>query len=347
MKYDIVVIGAGQAGLSMGYYLKQTDFSFLIIDKNDEIGEVWSNRYDSLKLFTPNAYNNLPGLDIGNNLDAYPTKDDIAYYLKRYVQHFSLPVQLSTEVLSVCPNEIGFKIVTDQGELEAKNIVVATGPFQSPFIPDFANELSKDVLQLHSSQYKNSNQLIDGPVLVVGGGNSGAQIAVELAEEREVYLSVGQKIRYLPQNLFSKSIFSWFDKLGILSVDAESKLGQFIKKKPDPIFGYELKSLIKNGKVMVRPRTRSANNTNIEFEDGNHLKVTNIIWSTGFHADYSWLKIDDLFHEKGIPKHQRGITDIRGLYFLGLPWQYRRGSALLQGVGYDAKYIFQHLIKHY
>lgn len=344
MTYDVIIIGAGQAGLSMGYYLQQTNLSFLILDKGEKIGEVWRNRYDSLRLFTPRSYSSLPGLAFDGIQSDYPTKGEIAEYLSFYGETFSLPIKLKTTVQSLYKDEGRFRIITNKGELIAKNIVIATGPFQNPFVPEFANKLSENVLQLHSSQYKNSKQLIEGPVLVVGGGNSGSQVAVELSKERETYLSVSHKIKYLPQDIMNKSLFWWFDKLGIYSASVNTTVGQYIKKQQDPIFGFELKSLIKSGKVLLKPRTISIHNDNIIFEDNTEVQVNNVIWSTGFVSDYRWIEIAEVLDEKSKPIHQRGITAIDGLYFLGLQWQYSRGSALLQGVGADAEYLIKYIL---
>lgn len=260
MKHDVIIIGAGQAGLSMGYYLRQTNLPFLILVKGKGIGDVWKSRYDSLKLFTPRSYSSLPGLTLDGNLSIYPTKNEIAEYLSSYAETFSLPVQLKTEVQSLFKASGGFRILTNKGQFVAKSVVIATGPFQNPIVPKFPNKLSENVLQLHSAQYKNSEILREGPALVVGGGNSGAQIAVELSKERETYLSISHKIKFLPQDVMNKSIFWWFDKLGIYKANANTKIGQYIKKQNDPIFGFELKSLIKSGKVILKPRTISINN---------------------------------------------------------------------------------------
>ena len=229
--YDVIIIGAGQAGLSMGYYLKQTNLSFLILDKGARIGEVWKNRYDSLKLFTPRAYSSLPGLALDGIQNDYPIKDDIANYLSTYANTFKLPVKLKVVVQGIHKTESGFRITTDQEDFTAKNVVIATGAFQKPHFPKFSIRLSDDILQLHSSEYKNSKQLRDGPVLVVGGGNSGSQIAVELSKERKTYLSVSHKIKFVPQDIMNKSIFWWLDKLGVYRANVNSKMGQFLKKQ--------------------------------------------------------------------------------------------------------------------
>ncbi|WP_338471635.1 NAD(P)/FAD-dependent oxidoreductase [Niallia sp. XMNu-256] len=345
MKYDVIIIGGGQAGLTMGYYLQKTSLSYLILDKEERIGEVWKNRYNSLTLFTPRSYSSLPGLELNGDQNDYPTKDEIADYLSLYARTFSLPIKLNTIVKGLHKIESGFRILTDSKEIIAKNVVVATGAFQKPHIPRFANILSEDVLQLHSSQYKNAKQLRNGPVLVVGGGNSGSQIAAELSNNRKTYLSVSHKPKFLPQNLMSKSIFWWFDKFGIYTADVQSKVGQILKKQSDPIFGFELKSLIKSGQVIVKPRTMSIQNDYFIFEDHSEVQVNNVIWSTGFESDYSWIDIAEVFKAKNHPRHRRGTTSVKGLYFLGLPWQSSRGSALLQGVGSDAEYLYKHILE--
>lgn len=343
MFYDVLVIGAGQAGLAMGYYLKQTKLSFLILDKGSAIGESWKKRYDSLTLFTPRSYSLLPGLSLKGEEKIYPTKDEMTDYLSLYANNFSLPIQFNTTVKRLDKEE-HFILYTTQGEYHCRNVIIATGPFQESFIPEFSHLLSENILQVHSSKYKNPSQLQEGTTVVVGGGNSGAQIAVELSHSKEVYLSVGHQVRFLPQNIGNKSIFWWFDKLGVYKASVHSKVGQFIKNKPDPIFGFELKSQIKRDKVLIKPRVTSADHHQLYFDDGSSLEVSNVIWSTGFKSDYSWINIPSVVDEKGLPIHQRGVTNSRGLSFLGLAWQYSRGSALLQGVGTDAKYIVEKLI---
>ncbi|TQR20340.1 flavin-containing monooxygenase [Psychrobacillus vulpis] len=344
MIYDVVVLGAGQAGLSMGYYLKNSSLSFLIIDNSERIGDVWRKRYDSLTLFTPSSYSSLHGLAMEGNPIEFPTKDEIADYLERYANNFNLPLLLNTEVKKIHKEDTIFKITTECDILEAKNVVIATGSFQYPRIPSLSEDISEEVVQLHSSQYKNPSQLKEGSVIVVGGGNSGSQIASEISQSHETYLSVGQNLRFLPLNLANKSIFWWFDKIGILKASSSSFIGRRIQNLGDPIFGYDLKDKVKNGTVQIKNRTVSVKGHTITFEDQTSLDVHNIIWATGFIPDYSWIDIPSLYEEKGKLQHNRGITNIDGLYFLGLPWQHRRGSALLLGVGNDAKYLYQFIM---
>ncbi|MHC0039476.1 flavin-containing monooxygenase [Pseudoneobacillus sp. C159] len=345
MIYDAIIIGAGQAGLSLGYFLKKSSLNFLILDNHTRVGDVWRNRYDSLVLFTPRSYSSLPGLAMEGDQEVFPTKDEVADYLESYANKFGLPVIGNMEVLKVSRKDQFFQIQTRDALFVAKKVVVATGPFHTSRIPAFSKNLSSDVIQLHSSEYLNPAQLNDGPVLVVGGGNSGTQIAVELSETHETYLALGQDIRFLPLSIVGKSIFWWLDRLGILKANRNSLVGKKFMAMGDPIFGYELKGKIKSGKVELKSRAVSGLGEEVSFDNQSSLTIKNVIWATGFRSEYPWLELDGVWDMNGRVKHERGITDIEGLYFLGLPWQYRRGSALLLGVGVDAEYLYKQIIK--
>ncbi len=201
----------------------------------------------------------------------------------------------------------------------------------------FPPGLSPGVFQIHSSEYRNPKQVPSGPVLVVGAGNSGAQIAEELARERRVYLSAGKKPPYLPQRFLGKDLFWWLYKLGLMDVTDNSRVGMRMRQN-DPLIGTDLRRLVRELGVELVGRTDSARDRSISFSDGRRIEVTNIIWATGFRPDYDWIEVP-VFDEKGIPIHKRGVTSAHGLYFLGLPWQHTRGSALLGGVGRDANYL--------
>ncbi len=355
---EVLVIGAGQAGLAMGYYLKKQKKSFLILGKEERLGDVWRNRYDSLVLFTPRWFSSLPGLRLNGNQNGYPTKDEIADYLEAYAGHHHLPVNLQTSVYSLERVHNTYHVATSRGDYRAKKVVIATGPFQKPFVPKIAKAVSEDVYQVHTSQYRNPSQLKPGSVLVVGAGNSGAQIAVELSREREeVYLSTAHKLKFFPLQLLGKSIFWWFEKLGMLHANVESKMGQYMMRQNDPIFGLELRELLKQGKIGLKSRTSGIFDKTVvfkgeldilknssNFKDSlSAISVQNIIWATGFRADYSWIRIPNVIDENEKPIHQRGVSSVNGLYFLGLPWQNTRGSALLGGVGEDAKYLAERM----
>jgi len=338
--YHTLVIGAGQAGLAMSYFLSKNNKEFLVLDKGSCIGESWTDRYDSLVLFTPKLYSSLPGMMMEGEPHGLPSKDEVSLYLKKYAQKYQIPVQFNTEVQRVTQvNEKIFTVETSNGIFQTKNIIIATGPFHKMYIPSLSKLIDDSMTQLHSSEYRNIHQLQEGNVLVVGGGNSGAQIAVELSKTKETYLAISKNITYLPLELMGKSIFWWFDKLGILNATSHSFLGKSIQRKGDPIFGYELKRAVVKNEVMLRPKVISAKEKQVTFEDITTLEVQNIIWSTGFKPDYSWIQIENALNEKNEILHERGVSLIKGLYFLGLPWQSKRGSALLQGVGTDAEFL--------
>ncbi|HLR52710.1 MAG TPA: NAD(P)/FAD-dependent oxidoreductase [Candidatus Avamphibacillus sp.] len=341
--YNTIVIGAGQAGLAMGYYLKHSDHSFLILDENQEIGEVWGRRYDSLVLFTPRLFSSLPGLELKGNPQGFPAKDEISQYLKAFADTFELPIKHNTKVTDVRKGNNIYHISTEHAEYETRNVIVATGPFQKPRIPTLAKSLSKGIVQLHSSEYQNPSQLKEGNTLVVGGGNSGAQIAAEISQERKTYLSTSNRLKFFPLVIKNKSIFWWFDKVGLLKATSKSFIGKLTQNIGDPIFGLELKYAIQNDNVVIKNRSIDGQGNKIIFQDNTFLDVHNIIWATGFIFDHSWLNVSGVLNDEGKPIHDRGITNSKGLYFLGLPWQYRRGSALLQGVGNDAAYLMRHI----
>ncbi len=345
--YDVVIIGAGQAGLVMGYYLQRAGVPYVILGKEQRIGDVWRNRYDSLVLFTPRWMSQLPGnvRKPSLNPNGYAHKDEIADELEAYAGDLNLNVQLNTEVTRLTKVNEQFVVETNKGSMKVPNVVIATGPFQQANIPGFARHLSgTDVFQVHTSRYKNSIQLQAGNVLIVGCGNSGAQIAIELAEHREVHVSTGQAITFVPQEILGKSIFWWFKKLGLYRAHVNTRIGKRISRRPDPVIGTGLKTLIKNHKIMVRPRTIKADHDKVIFIDGTELQVSNIIWATGYTSDYSWLDIHGAINEYEKPVHNRGVSKEKGLFFLGLPWQYSRGSALIGGVAADAEYIIHHIV---
>ncbi|GGE73381.1 flavin-containing monooxygenase [Priestia taiwanensis] len=337
--YDIVVIGVGQAGLSIAYYLKQSGYHFIIVGAEERIGDAWRKRYESLVLFTPKVYSALPGMAMEGDVEALPTKDEVANYLEKYAMHFSFPVQLETTVQKVVKVNDIFEVVTNKGVLCANNVVIATGAFQKPFIPAISSNLYEEVYQLHSATYQSPDQVNKGSVLVVGGGNSGAQIAVELADTHDVTIATSHPSTFLPTKLLGRSIFVWLDRIGLLYAGIDTRRGRWFRKRKDPIFGFELKKLLKEGKVKGKPKVIQAEGKEVIFDDGSRMFAETIIWSTGFIPHYEWIQVEGALDESGFPFHIRGISPVEGLYYIGLPWQYQRGSALICGVGKDAKYI--------
>jgi len=345
MKLDVLIIGAGQAGLAMAYYLKKENVSFLLLDQSERVGDSWRKRYDSLVLFTSKQYSGLPGLTYEGNVNDVPTKDEVADYLERYAHTFDFPIQLNTTVHKLSKPTNEFIIETNRNTFCAKKVIVASGAFQQPFIPAFSSQLSSDVVQLHSSEYQNPKGLKAGSVLVVGGGNSGTQIATELSDTHETYLSVGHPIKHLPLTLFGKNIFWFFDQLGIYRFHSSSFLGKKLKKRPDPIFGFELKEKIKEKQLYVKPRLQTITDNQCLFSDDTSLTIDNIIWATGFLPFYEWITIPDAIDSQGKPLHQDGVSPVEGLFYIGMPWQRNRGSALLLGAGEDAKYLVKQIVQ--
>ncbi|PGT17868.1 flavin-containing monooxygenase [Bacillus cereus] len=342
---DAIIVGAGQAGLAIGYYLKQERYNFLLLDAGNRIGDSWRKRYDSLQLFTPRSYSSLPGMALIGEENGFPYKDEIANYLERYAQHFQFPVQVQTEVLKIRKQQDIFELHTPTEILQTKKVIIATGGFQQPFIPSFSQHLSSHIFQIHSSQYKSPLQIPKGKVLVVGGGNSGMQIAVELAKNHEVTMSISHPLTFLPLHFFRKSIFNWLEKMGLLFAEINTKRGRWFQKKKDPIFGFEGKELIRNGAIKLQEKVISASENKIMFQNGDTYSAQSIIWSTGFIQDYTWIEIEKAVNEDGFPNHTKGISPVRGLYYIGLPWQSQRGSALICGVGKDAAYLISEIKK--
>jgi putative flavoprotein involved in K+ transport len=342
---DVVVVGGSQAGLAIAWHLAGQGLRFVVLEAGPEVGHVWRSRWDSLKLFTPAQYDNLPGMAFPAPADTYPTKDPVAAYLRDYAKAFALPVRLSARVIELRRTEDGvFEVRTADEVFRARQVVVATGPFQVPFVPPPASKLDPSVAQVHSAAYRNPQALPDGPVLVVGGGNSGFQIAEELAATRRVDLSVAERAPMLPQRLAGRDLFWWLFRLGLLRVTVDSRLGRRASRR-EFIIGTNKRRLRKAG-VRFRPRLIDAEGRTVRFADHSTLEdVGVVVWATGYRSDYSWIHVPGVI-EDGRVVHRRGVTDVPGLYFLGLTWQHTRGSALLGFVHDDAAYLANQIQAH-
>ena len=339
-RYDVAVIGAGQAGLTMGYELARQRRRFVILDTADSVGAAWRTRWDSLTLFTPRRYDSLPGLEFPGDPDGYPGRDEVIAYLESYAQTFELPVQTGSEVRAVRSENGAFALILGDTPIEADQVVVATGPFQVPRVPKFAADLDPTVFQTHSVGYRNPGELPEGPVLVVGGGNTGFQIAEELAATRETHLSVGSRQMPLPQRIAGRDLFWWLDKLGILEKNVDTRLGRRLSTR-DTLIGSSPRGA-KRGGVVIHGRAVGASGRTVVFEDGSTLDVASAIWASGYRFDHSWIDLP-ITDSDGKLVHRRGVTDVPGLYFLGLPWQHTRGSALVGWVKDDAEFIAERI----
>ena len=337
--FDVVVIGGSQAGLAVGYHLKRRGLRYVILDAGSETGHVWRSRWDSLTLFTPAEYSGLPGMAFPSPKDRYPSKDDVATYLQAYVSAFDLPVRLKAKVTSLTQRDGTYVAATADEEFTASQVVVAAGPFQVPFVPPIAGDLEETVFQIHSADYRNPAQLPEGGhVLVVGGGNSGFQIAGELATARKVDLAVGKRIPSLPQRLLGKDLFWWLSGIGFMKVSTDSRLGRKLSKR-DVLIGSSPRRLRHSG-VTLRKRLASVSGRRAVFDDGSEQNFDAIVWATGYRSDFSWIDVPGLRDESGGRViHRRGVAAAPGLFFVGLTWQHTRGSALIGFVGDDAAFV--------
>jgi len=398
---DVLVVGAGQAGVAMSEHLTTRGIPHLVVERH-RIAERWrSERWDSLVANGPVWHDRFPSLefpDLGPN--DFATKEQVADYFVAYAEKFNLPIECGVEVTSVRRNagRPGFRVETSSGPINARFVVAATGPFQKPVIPAVVPE-EAGLLQMHSSSYRNPQQLPDGAVLVVGAGSSGVQIASEIQKSgRQVYLSVGPHDR--PPRSYRGHDFVWW--LGVLGKWDASTPPQGAEHVTIAVSGadgghtIDFRNLAAAGIQLVGRTTAITNGTmffapdlgkNIANGDANYLSlldeadayvdrngldlpeepdaralgadvdavtnplleldlaaagVTSIVWATGFAVDYSWLQVD-AFGDTGKPKHQRGVSAEPGIYFLGLPWQSRRGSSFIWGVWHDGTYVADHI----
>ena len=337
---DVVVVGAGQAGLAIGYFLAQQGRHFTILEAADEPAPAWRGRWDSLKLFTSTRYDGLPGLAFPGDPDRYPTRDEVVAYLEDYANHFDLPVELNSRVRRIRKTDEAYLVELDDRTYVAEQVVIATGPFQVPFVPAIAEALDAGVTQLHSTDYRSPESIPDGRVLVVGGGNTGFQIAEELSASHEVHLSVGSRQTPLPQRILGRDLFWYLERTGLIRKTAASRIGRRMEGR-DTLIGSTPRALRRNG-VEIHARAVAASGPTVRFSDDTELDAQAIVWATGFRVDHSWVDVP-VFDDNGRGEHRRGVTKSPGLYFLGLSWQHTRGSALLGWVKDDAEYLAQEI----
>ncbi len=346
-RYDTVVIGGGQAGLAAGYHLKRRGVSFVILDASERIGDVWRERWDSLRLFTPAAYNGLPGMDCPGHPHYFPTKDEFADFLEDYAARFELPIRLGSRVDRLGRNEDGFIVRAGDRRLEAKNVVVAMASYQKPHVPAFAAELDPSIVQIHSAEYRNPDQLRPGRVLLVGSGNSGAEIARELAASHDVWLSgrdVGE-IPFRPRSRVGRVMMVPVLRLlfhRILTVD--TPIGRALRPKVlgrgGPLIRVKKRDLDRSGVHRVT-RTAGVRDGMPVLEDGRILDVQNVVWCTGFHPGFeTWIDLPVHGENPHEPRHERGVSlDQPGLFFLGLFFQRALSSNMIQGLRRDAREV--------
>ena len=307
-RVDVAVISAGQAGLAIGHFLARQGRRFVIFEAADAVGTAWRNRWDSLVLFTPRRYDALPGLAFPGDPDGYPTRDEVIAYLEQYRAAFDLPIEFNSTVRSLTTADDTFRIELDDRQVVADQVVVATGPFHEQRIPEVAAQLAPEVFQLHSSGYRRPGDVPEGRVLVVGGGNSGFQIAKELSASHAVELAVGSRQTPLPQRVLGRDLFWWLTKLRLLTKTVDSRIGKRARDR-DTLIGSSPRDMKRRHGVTLRRRAVRVSGRTVTFADGSEQEFNAVIWATGYRPDHSWIHIPELHADGGL-RHRRGVTNV-------------------------------------
>jgi len=351
---ETVVIGAGQAGLSVGYHLARRGRPFVILDANERIGDNWRCHWDSMRLYSPASRDGLPGMDFPAAPFSFPGKDEVAEYLEAYARTFELPVRTGVRVRRLSRSGTGYVVDCGDVRLEADNVVVATGTFgRTPSVPGFANDLDPQILQLHSSEYHNPAQLRPGRVLVVGASHSGADIALEAARAEHATALCGRDTGQIPLPWESRRLrmampVLWFVWGHVLSLRTPMgrKEREEARHHGGPFLRVKRADLAAAGVERITERMTGTSDGLPLMADGRILDVTNVIWCTGFHQDFSWIDLP-VTDEEGWPLETRGVVESQpGLYFTGLTFQSSFRSMLIGGAGADAEHVVRHLVRH-
>jgi putative flavoprotein involved in K+ transport len=350
---ETVIVGGGQAGLVVGYELKRRGREFVILDAQPRVGDAWRNRWDSLRLFTPGRDCELPGLRFTAQRSLAPTKDEMADYLEEYAAHHQLPLRNGVRAVRLTKSGELFLIDTTVGVLTARNVIVATGSYANPKVPAIAAGLDPHIVQLHSAAYRNPAQLQPGGVLLVGGGNSGADISLEVVRTHPTWLA-GPKVPHIPPD-----IDTWFARTFVVRavrlvqrnvLSLRTPIGRRaalkLRGKATPLIRVKPKWLVRAGVQRVG-RVVDVHDGLPQLDDGQVLDVANVIWCTGYRHDFPWIDLRAAFDEHGSARHSRGVSsEVAGLYFIGLEFQFALASASLWGVARDAAHIVTHLDRH-
>jgi putative flavoprotein involved in K+ transport len=343
--FEVVVVGAGQAGLAVGYHLARRGVRFVILDAGGRIGDSWRNRWDSLLLFTPARIDGLPGMRFPGSAGLLPTKDAMADYLDAYAKRFKLPVRSGVVVGGLDRNDRHFVLTAGGLQIHADQVVVCTGANQVPRVPPFAKELDPEIVQLSAAQYRNPSRMKQGDVLVVGAGNSGAEVALEAAKDHQTWLS-GRSTGRVSPAVFSRPFWWLASNLITRNTPVGRKIVSRVGGRGAPLLRITPHDIAAAGVKRVG-RITGVEGGRPRVEDGRVLDVTNVVWCTGFGHDFGWIHLP-VFDERGYPLHVRGVLESQpgaGLYFVGLPFLYGFTSALVGGVGRDAEYVVRQVTR--
>jgi putative flavoprotein involved in K+ transport len=336
--HDVLVVGAGQAGLGTAWWLTRTGVGDVVVLDAGEVGGSWLRRWESLQLFTPRRFSRLPGLRFPAGPTASPSRTEMAGYLRTYAGRLGVPVRTGTPVTRLTSGPDGFCAQTPDGPVRARQVVLAVGPFTRPRVPAAAQELDPAVHQLHSSAYHRPTDVPPGPVLVVGGGNSAAQLAVELTTTHPVTVVAPREPRFLPERRLGVSVYWWLLLSGLLNAGSDSRVARGVRRRGDAVVGRDLARLRDAGTIgWLTGRVVGAQGSALRLDDGRTVEVTSVLWCTGSLPETGWLDVPGALDDDGLPLHDCGASPVPGLHWMGLPWQTRVNSSIIDGVDRDAR----------
>lgn len=343
---DVLVIGAGQAGLAAANELKKAGIDYLLVDAAVAVGDSWRQRYETLTLFTPRSISSLPGLPLPGDPEGYATKNEFAAYLDRYAAVGGHRVDVGTRVTALRGEPRAFEAVSQDGRVYAASaVIVATGGFTEPHVPPLSHHLPEDVQQMHVADFRSSVSVAEGLVLVVGDGASGRDVALALAASQRVLLARGRDRKLFPERILGRSTWWWLQRLGLLGAKPNSIIGRRMRRiDPFPNRGNDDATLVAKG-VVLKPRLVSVDGVHAVFADGSREAPRAVVWATGYRDEFDWIRIEGAVDVEGRLLHQEGVSAVPGLYFLGRPWQRNRASALIVGTGDDASFVVEKLCR--
>ena len=349
--HETVIVGGGQAGLSVAYHLARHGRPFVLLEADERIGDCWRRRFDSLRLYSPARYDGLPGWGFPADPWSFPTKDQVADYLEAYAARFELPVQTGVGVDGLSRDGDRYVVSAGDRRFEADQVVVASGTFQKPITPEFAPDLDPAIRQLHSNDYRNPSQLRDGAVLVVGASHSGADIAFEVARDHDTILSgkvhgeVPFDIEGRPARVILRVLWFMANRVLTMSTPLGRKMRPEVRAHGGPFLRVKSADLEAAGVERTDARVAGVSDGRPRLEDGRVLDVANVIWCTGFGKDLDWIRMP-VVGDDGWPEQERGVVPSSpGLYFVGLPFLHAFASMLIGGVGRDAERVAEHIAR--